>query len=86
MPCNIGYKSYAKVVIPESQLQDFKAKADAPKIDVDLLAKLGNEDPEFLEWASDRDTKPLLEEGSQTYTRKSYRKGHWIFNQCRRDA
>ena len=62
MPCNIGYKSYAKVVIPEPQPQTFKAKAEAPKIDADLLAKLGSEDPEFLEWASDLDVQSLLEE------------------------
>ncbi|MDP3697493.1 MAG: hypothetical protein Q8R55_05770, partial [Candidatus Taylorbacteria bacterium] len=62
MPCNIGYKSYAQVVIPEPQPQTFKAKAEAPKIDAELLAKLGNEDPEFLEWAGGLDTKALLEE------------------------
>lgn len=62
MPCNIGYKSYAKIEIPEPQPQTFKAKADAPKIDADLLAKLGNEDPEFLEWTGELDTKSLLEE------------------------
>lgn len=62
MPCNIGFKSYAKIVIPEPQPQTFKAKADAPKIDADLLAKLGNEDPDFLEWVSDLNTKSLLEE------------------------
>lgn len=62
MPCNIGYKSYTRIEIPIPQPQIFKAKADAPNIDADLLAKLGNEDPEFLEWARDLDIRPLLEE------------------------
>lgn len=62
MPCNIGYKSYAKIEIPEPQPQTFKAKAEAPNIDAELLAKLGNEDPEFLEWVGGLDKKSLLEE------------------------
>lgn len=62
MPCNIGYKNYIKIVIPAPQPQVFKAKVDAPKIDADLLAKLGSEDPEFLEWLNELDVKPLLEE------------------------
>ena len=62
MPCNIGYKSYAEVVIPQPQPQIFKAKAEAPNIDADLLKKLGEEDPAFLEWLRDLDTRPLLEE------------------------
>ena len=62
MPCNIGYKSYAKIEIPESQPQTFTVKSEAPDIDAELLEKLGEEDPEFLEWAQELDTKPLLEE------------------------
>ncbi len=62
MPCNIGYKSYAKIRIPEPQPQTFKAKIDAPKIDAELMARLGSEEPEFLEWINELDTKPLLEE------------------------
>lgn len=62
MPCNIGYKSYAKIEIPEPQPQTFKAKSDAPSIDADLLAKLGSEDPEFLEWVGELNVRPLLEE------------------------
>ncbi len=62
MPCNIGYKSYAKIEISAPQPQTFKAKAEAPNIDADLMAKLGSEDPEFLEWASELDTKTLLKE------------------------
>ena len=62
MPCNIGYKNFSKVVIPEPEPQTFKAKANAPTIDADLLAKLGSEDPEFLEWIGELDTKSLLQE------------------------
>lgn len=75
MPCNIGYKSYAKVVIPEPQPQTFKAKAEAPKIDADLLAKLGNEDPEFLEWVGDLDVTPLLQEALKRTLSKTTVKG-----------
>ena len=62
MPCNIGFRSYAKIAIPEPQPQVFKAKADAPNIDEELLDKLGAQDPEFLAWAQTLDTKPLLNE------------------------
>ncbi|MBI4120726.1 MAG: hypothetical protein HY457_00515 [Parcubacteria group bacterium] len=60
MPCDIGYKSYAKVEIPVPAPQVFSAKSEAPNIDADLLEKLGIEDPEFLEWAKELNTKPLL--------------------------
>ena len=62
MPCNIGYKSYAKVEIPTPLPQTFKTEVDAPKIDADLLEKLGVEDATFLEWAQSLNTKPLLVE------------------------
>ncbi|OGG57628.1 hypothetical protein A2765_00190 [Candidatus Kaiserbacteria bacterium RIFCSPHIGHO2_01_FULL_56_24] len=62
MPCDIGYKSYAKVEIPAPVPQEFSAKSEAPAIDADLLEKLGIEDPEFLDWVMELDTKPLLEE------------------------
>jgi len=62
MPCNIGYKSYAKIEIPAPQPQTFTAKSEAPNIDAELLEKLGVEDPEFLEWVKELATKPLLEE------------------------
>ncbi len=62
MPCDIGYKSYAKIEIPEPQPQVFTSKFEAPAIDADLLEKLGEEDPEFLEWVGELNTKPLLEE------------------------
>ena len=62
MPCNIGYKSYAKIEIPEPQPQTFTAKSEAPDINAELLTKLGEEDPEFLSWVQELGTKPLLEE------------------------
>ena len=75
MPCNIGYKSYAKIEIPEPQPQVFTSKFEAPAIDADLLTKLGEEDPEFLEWASELNTKPLLEEVLRRVLAKTNTKG-----------
>jgi hypothetical protein len=62
MPCDIGYKSYAKVAIPVPQPQEFAERSEAPDIDAELFEKLGIEDPEFLEWASELNARPLLEE------------------------
>ncbi|MBI5732540.1 hypothetical protein HY967_01090 [Candidatus Jorgensenbacteria bacterium] len=62
MPCDIGFKSYEPIKIPEPEPQVFTLKAEAPNIDADLLDKLGEEDPEFMAWASELDTRPLLEE------------------------
>ncbi len=61
MPCNIGYKTYAPIRIP--QPQKFKKKMPAPKIDQELLDKIGVNDPEFLSWMiQELDVKPLLQE------------------------
>ncbi len=62
MPCDIGYKGYARVEIPVPEPQRFDVKSEAPAIDADLLEKLGIEDPDFLEWVSGLDRRPLLEE------------------------
>ncbi len=62
MPCNIGYRSVTRVRIPVPQPKKFKSKSKAPKVDADLLAKLGQEDPEFLDWLNGLDIVPLLEE------------------------
>jgi len=62
MPCNIGYKSYSKASIPTPKPQEFKTKTESPKIDADLLAKIGEDDPEFLSWLQELDIKPLLKE------------------------
>lgn len=60
MPCDIGYKSYATVEILAPQ--EFKVEVEAPAIDEDLLEKLGEEDAEFVEWAKELNTQPLLQE------------------------
>lgn len=62
MPCDIGWKIYEKVEIPVPVPQEFSERSEAPAIDADLLEKLGVEDPEFLAWASELNTRPLLEE------------------------
>ena len=70
MPCNIGFKSYTKAEIPTPQPQSFKAKSAAPKIDADLLEKLGVEDAVFLNWAQSLNTRPLLEEALKRVVNK----------------
>ncbi len=62
MPCDIGYKSYSRVRIPAPAPQRFKSKAKAPKVDAELMARLGQEDPQFAEWLNELDTAPLLQE------------------------
>lgn len=62
MPCNIGYKTYVPVRIPQPKPQTLKKKMPAPKVDQDLLNKLGVDDPGFVTWIDKLDTKPLLEE------------------------
>jgi hypothetical protein len=62
MPCDIGYRNVTRVRIPVPQPQKFKSKSKAPKVDADLLAKLGQDDPEFLDWLTGLDIKPLIEE------------------------
>lgn len=70
MPCDIGYKNYAQIRIPAPAPQEFKSKTEAPKIDADLLKKIGEEDPEFLEWAKELDTMPLLQEALKRALKK----------------
>ena len=60
MPCNIGYKVVAKIVIPVPQVQEIKEEVTAPEIDQDLLEKIGEEDLEFLDWLKEFDSNPLL--------------------------
>ncbi len=62
MPCNIGYRSWAVITIPKPTYQKFKKKVAPPKVDVDLLDKIGEDDPEFLDWLTDLDIQPLLQE------------------------
>ncbi len=61
MPCDIGYKSYERAVIPTPVPKKLKSKSEAPKIDADLLAKIGESDPQFLEWLMELNIVPLLE-------------------------
>ncbi len=65
MPCDLGYKIVAKVTIPAPLPQDFKEEVKPPTIDQDLLDKIGEDDPEFLEWIEGLDTQPLFEEALQ---------------------
>jgi hypothetical protein len=60
MPCDIGYKSVSKAKIEAPAPELIDTSALAPKIDADLLAKLGQEDPAFLGWIEELDTGPLL--------------------------
>lgn len=62
MPCDIGYKTYVPVRIPQPKPQTFKKRMPAPKVDQDLLEKLGTDDPQFLGWVVELNIKPLLEE------------------------
>lgn len=61
MPCDIGYKSYSRIRIPAPQPQKFKSKAKAPKVDAELMARLGQEDPQFVEWLHELNIAPLLQ-------------------------
>lgn len=61
MPCNIGYKSYARVQIAAPQVQTIKSTARAPTVDAELLNRIGVDDPTFVEWMWDLDTQPLLQ-------------------------
>ncbi len=62
MPCDIGYRTYAPVRIPQPKPQVFKKRMPAPSVDQDLLEKLGVDDRQFLEWINELNIKPLLEE------------------------
>lgn len=61
MPCNIGYKNVSKIQILAPQLKKFESKTEIPAVDADLLEKIGENDPIFVEWLKELDTKPLLE-------------------------
>lgn len=61
MPCNIGYKNVSKIQISAPQLEKFESKTEIPAVDADLLEKIGENDPIFVEWMKELDIKPLLE-------------------------
>lgn len=62
MPCNIGYKNVARIRIPAPKPLRFESKAKALQPDAELLERLGVQDPTFVEWIGELDTKPLLRE------------------------
>lgn len=62
MPCNIGFKETAKIRLPNPAPQKFKKKVAPPPADMELLLRIGEDDPEFLEWMNALDVRPLLEE------------------------
>ncbi|MBI3269013.1 MAG: hypothetical protein HYZ53_08320 [Planctomycetes bacterium] len=60
MPCDIGFRSVAKARVAKPAPRSFESRTSAPKIDADLLERLGREDAVFLGWINDLDTDPLL--------------------------
>ena len=59
MPCDLGYKSFNRVTIPAPSPLTFKKKVAAPKPDAELMERIGQDDPEFVEWMNDLDASPL---------------------------
>ncbi len=70
MPCNIGYKNFAKAEIPAPVPEKFSAKSKAPAIDPELMEKLGVEDPVFLKWLPSLETAVLLQEALKRTIKK----------------
>lgn len=60
MPCDIGYKSFSQVRIPTPTTQEFKNKTEAPRVNAELMTRIGQNDPEFVEWMNDLNNNPLL--------------------------
>ncbi|MBI3632886.1 MAG: hypothetical protein HY226_01190 [Candidatus Vogelbacteria bacterium] len=61
MPCNIGFKTYQEVYLPVPQPKKLTKKVEAPKLNVDLLDKLGETTPQFVDWFTELDSKSLLD-------------------------
>lgn len=61
MPCDLGYKSFDRVVVPTPQPLIVKKRLKAPQVDAELMERLGQEDPAFVDWLNELDTTPLLE-------------------------
>jgi hypothetical protein len=51
VPCDIGYRSVARAEL----------RTAPPEVDAELLARLGIDDPAFVDWLTALDTGPLLE-------------------------
>ena len=62
MPCDIGYRSVARARIAATTPDTFASRARAPEVDRELLARLGQDDPEFLAWWRELDAEPLLQQ------------------------
>lgn len=62
MPCDIGYKNFSRVSIPAPQPLEFRSRHEAPKVDAELMARIGRDDPGFVAWLQELDTGPLLAE------------------------
>lgn len=62
MPCDLGYKSFSRVTMPVPKPLAFKKRASAPKVDAELMERIGQDDPAFLEWMDELDAAPLLEQ------------------------
>lgn len=61
MPCDLGYKNFTSVTIPVPKPLAFKKKTVAPKVDAELMERIGQDDPDFIEWMNELDTAALLE-------------------------
>ena len=53
MPCDLGYKSFNRVVVPAPQPLTFKKRIVAPKVDAELMERIGQDDPAFIEWMNE---------------------------------
>ena len=60
MPCDMGYKSFSRVQIPTPTPQEFKNKTEAPQVDAELMSRIGQDDPSFIEWMNELDSNSLL--------------------------
>ena len=61
MPCDIGYKSTARVVVPLIEPLTFKQRISAPAVDAELMGLIGQDDPDFVDWMMDLDIDAPLE-------------------------
>ncbi len=61
MPCDLGYKSFNRVTVPAPQPLTFKKRIEAPKVDAELMERIGQDDPAFIEWMNELDAAPLIE-------------------------
>lgn len=60
MPCDLGYKSFTSVTVPVPKPLAFKKKTAAPKVDAELMERIGQDDPAFVEFMNELETGALL--------------------------